>query len=130
MEFKKTRNSSLVIFQSRIHSCNFSMSLSYLVKEVVSRTLTKTDWSNGNMVWQQGDNCYYKKSCFHNRTKHIYTRYHFIRDLVNGGIISLKFCSTNKQIADVFMKSLPRNKHDFFRRQMGVCVFKERISVD
>jgi len=71
-----------------------------------------------------------KNPVFHSRTKHIDTRYHFIRDLVAGGIISLEFCGTNKQTADVLTKSLPRNKHDFFRRQMGVCDFEERGSVD
>ena len=71
-----------------------------------------------------------KNNLFHNRTKHIDTRYHFIRNLVSCRIISRKFCGTNKQTGDVFMKYLPRNKNQFFRRQMEVCVFEERISVD
>lgn len=70
-----------------------------------------------------------KNPAFHSRTKHIDIRYHFIRDLVVGGILSLKFCGTNDQVADVLTKSLPRNKHDFFRLQMGVCDFEERGSV-
>ena len=71
-----------------------------------------------------------KNPMFHSRTKHIDTRYHFIRDLVAGGIISLEFYVTNNQTADVLMKLLPRNMHVFFRRQMGVCDFEERGSVD
>lgn len=71
-----------------------------------------------------------KNPAFHSRTKHIETRYHFIRNLVIDGVISMEFCGTNDQVADVLMKSLPHNKHDFFRLQMGVCDFEERGSVD
>lgn len=71
-----------------------------------------------------------KNPAFHSRTKHIDTRYHFIHNLVIGGVISMEFCGTNDQVADVLTKSLPRNKHDFFRLQMGVYDFEERGSVD
>lgn len=71
-----------------------------------------------------------KKSIFHSRTKHINTPYQFICDFVDGGIISLEICGTNKQTVDVLSKLLPRNKHDFFKRQTGVCDFEERGSVD
>ncbi|KAM3271097.1 hypothetical protein P3S67_029300 [Capsicum chacoense] len=67
-----------------------------------------------------------KNPAFHSSTKHIDIRYHFIHNLVAGGIISLKFCGTNDQVANVLTKSLPHNKHDFFRLQMGVCDFEER----
>lgn len=71
-----------------------------------------------------------KNPAFHSRTKHVDTRYHFIRNLVTTGILSLKFCGTNDQVVDVLTKSLPHNKHDFFRLQMGICDFEERGIVD
>ncbi|PHU05442.1 hypothetical protein BC332_26264 [Capsicum chinense] len=52
---------------------------------------------------------------FHSRMKHIDIHYHFIRNLVVGGIISLKFCGTNDPVVDVLRKSLPQKKHEFFR---------------
>ena len=37
----------------------------------------------------------------HQRTKHVDLRFHFIRNLILDGSITLKYCSTNKQVADI-----------------------------
>jgi hypothetical protein len=57
---------------------------------------------------------------FHDRSKHIEIRYHFIRDWVQRGIVQLQYISTNKQIADILTKALPRGKHVYFRDKMGL----------
>ncbi|GJX68037.1 hypothetical protein Tco_0303764, partial [Tanacetum coccineum] len=50
------------------------------------------------------------KSCAqHSRTKHIYTRYHFIKEQVENGIIELYFVRTEYQLADMFTKALPED---------------------
>jgi len=49
-----------------------------------------------------------KNPCQHKRTKHIDIRHHFLRDNVEKGLISMNFCMTNKQIADIFTKALNR----------------------
>eukprot|EP00253_Pinus_taeda_P022758 PITA_22758 len=41
-----------------------------------------------------------KNSMFHKRTKHIDTRFHYIRELVSNGEISLEHCRTQEQVAD------------------------------
>jgi len=71
-----------------------------------------------------------KNPTFHSRTKHIDIRYHFIRTLVASEEITLSYCSTHKQIANILTKSLPRAKHEVFRLQMGVTRFEARGSVD
>ncbi|GJX87040.1 retrovirus-related pol polyprotein from transposon TNT 1-94 [Tanacetum coccineum] len=43
----------------------------------------------------------------HSRTKHIHTRYHFIKEQVENGIIELYFVRTEYQLADMFTKALP-----------------------
>lgn len=43
---------------------------------------------------------------YHGRTNYIDIQVHFIRDLMASEQISLEYYSTNKQVADVFMKSL------------------------
>ncbi|GKC95519.1 hypothetical protein Tco_1160961, partial [Tanacetum coccineum] len=45
----------------------------------------------------------------HSRTKHIHTRYHFIKEQVENGIIELYFVRTEYQLADMFTKALPED---------------------
>jgi hypothetical protein len=57
---------------------------------------------------------------FHDRSKHIEIRYHFIRDWVQRGAVQLQYVSTDDQVADIFTKALPRGKHVYFRDKMGL----------
>ena len=61
--------------------------------------------------------------CQHKRTKHIDACHHFLRDNVEKGLISINFCATNKQIADIFTKALSR---DQFERNMLELGFIKR----
>lgn len=45
-----------------------------------------------------------KTPIHHKRTKHIDVRNHFLRDNVEKGHISIEFCKTEEQIADIFTK--------------------------
>ena len=57
---------------------------------------------------------------FHDRSKHIEIRYHFIRDYVQRGVVTLQYISTDEQVADILTKSLGRGKFVFFRDKLGV----------
>lgn len=59
----------------------------------------------------------------HGRTKHIDTRYHFIRELVNEGVIQLIHCSTNEKATNILTKALPILKHEYFSDLLGVRSF-------
>jgi hypothetical protein len=50
-----------------------------------------------------------KNPVFHQRTKHIDTRYHFIRDLISNNLIQIKYCPTEEMIADILTKALPKS---------------------
>nr|GEU74356.1 ribonuclease H [Tanacetum cinerariifolium] len=52
----------------------------------------------------------------HSRTKHIHTRYHFIKEEVENGIIELYFVRTEYQLADMFTKSLPKDRFKYLVR--------------
>ena len=47
---------------------------------------------------------------YHTRTKHIDTRYHFIRQTVEDGSITLIYCPTDDMTADILTKALLRWK--------------------
>lgn len=50
---------------------------------------------------------------FHDRSKHIDTRYHYIRECVANKEVQLKYVKTFDQVADIFTKPL---KHETFQR--------------
>ena len=47
---------------------------------------------------------------FHGRSKHIHSRYHFIRECVEKGLVEVEHVSSDKQKADILTKSLGRIK--------------------
>jgi hypothetical protein len=61
-----------------------------------------------------------KNSVFHQKRKHIDTRFHFIRELVNNGEIFLKFCGSKDQLADIFTKPLGRGVFQFPCQSLGI----------
>ncbi|GJR75403.1 retrovirus-related pol polyprotein from transposon TNT 1-94 [Tanacetum coccineum] len=56
----------------------------------------------------------------HSRTKHIHTRYHFIKEQVENGIIELYFVRTEYQLADMFTKALPEDRFQYLVRRIGM----------
>ncbi|CAK9820302.1 Retrovirus-related Pol polyprotein from transposon TNT 1-94 [Anthophora plagiata] len=53
-----------------------------------------------------------KDAVFHKRSKHIDIRYHFTRELIERKEVVIEYVRTDLMIADVFTKSLSRNKHE------------------
>lgn len=65
---------------------------------------------------------------FHQRTKHIDIKYHFIREQVEKGVISLEFVGTENQLADLFTKPLEMVRFQDLRQRIGVVEMKSEIS--
>jgi hypothetical protein len=57
---------------------------------------------------------------FHQRTKHIKLKWHWIREQVNEDKIVIKFVGTVNQLADIFTKSLAGQKFLNMRMRIGV----------
>ena len=55
----------------------------------------------------------------HSRTKHIEIRHHFIRELIEDGILTLEFIHTDDQKADLFTKPLDSKRFEFLRQNIG-----------
>lgn len=49
-----------------------------------------------------------KNPMYHRKTKHINTKYHFIRQLVEEGTLQFDYVSTKSQTADIFTKALQK----------------------
>nr|GEW11931.1 hypothetical protein [Tanacetum cinerariifolium] len=66
----------------------------------------------------------------HSRTKHIYTRYNFIKEQVKNGIIELYFVRTEYQLADMFTKALTEDSFKYLVRRIGMrCLTSKELEV-
>ena len=61
---------------------------------------------------------------FHDKSKHIEIKYHYIRDMVQRGAMKLQYVVIEEQISDVLMKPLARVKFEYFRDKLGVLQIK------
>ena len=62
-----------------------------------------------------------KNPMYHQRSKHIDLRVHWIRDLVRDNILTIESCRDPDQTADVLTKALPRPKHQKHVSEMGLA---------
>ena len=61
-----------------------------------------------------------KNPVHHNRTKHIDTRYHFVRQCVEEKKIEVEFVRLEDQLADIFTKALEKAKFLEMRDRIGI----------
>nr|GEV57267.1 copia protein [Tanacetum cinerariifolium] len=54
----------------------------------------------------------------HSRSKHIDIRHHFIREQAERGVVKLYFVSTDYQLADIFIKALPRQRFELGMKRL------------
>ena len=61
-----------------------------------------------------------KNDVFHKKTKHIDTKFHYIRELVNNREIVLKHCRTQKQMIDILTKPLVHKIFEYLMNCLGI----------
>ena len=62
---------------------------------------------------------------FHDKSKYIKIKYHYIRDMVKRGAVKLLYIVTDEQVADVLTKPLARVKFEYFRERLGVLQIED-----
>ena len=58
------------------------------------------------------------------RLKHIDIKFRFVQDLIQRGIIKLKYIPTTEQVADIMTKGLPVKPFVLHRMGLGLSVFR------
>jgi Reverse transcriptase (RNA-dependent DNA polymerase) len=66
-----------------------------------------------------------KNPVFHDRSKHIDTKYHYIRENVENGRIAVEHVGTSEQLADMLTKPLSRIRFAELRHRIGVSGIKD-----
>ena len=61
-----------------------------------------------------------KNPVYHERSKHIDTRFHYIREHVKNKEIEVKFVKSQDQIADIFTKPFKIDAFKRFRSMLGM----------
>jgi hypothetical protein len=60
---------------------------------------------------------------FHSKTKHIIVHYHFTREKIESGDISVAYVPTGEQRADLLTKPLGKLLFEKFRDELQICSF-------
>nr|GFA05055.1 copia protein [Tanacetum cinerariifolium] len=64
------------------------------------------------------------------RTKHIHTRYHFIKEQIENGIIELYFVRTEYQLDDMFTKALSKDRFEYLLRRISLrCLTPAELEI-
>ena len=57
---------------------------------------------------------------FHDKSKHIDIKYHYIKNMVQRGAVNIQYVAKDEQIDDVLTKTLAKVKFEYFRENLGV----------
>ncbi len=90
--------------------------LGYLLEDLTGEEITKESMFCDN----EGAFRLVYNPEFHQRTKHIKLKWHWIREQVNEDKIVVKFVGTNDQLADIFTKALAGQKFLSMKKRIGV----------
>lgn len=133
--------SAAITWQSKLQSC---ISLSTTESEYVSAASAVKE-----MIWlkrlltacdscQKDEFCLYvdnmsaikliKNPEFHQKTKHIDVKFHFVRDMYEKRVIDVKYIRSDEQIADIFTKALPKQRFLDLRCKLGLVSKKDICS--
>jgi len=103
-------------FYAVVEATKEAMWLSMILKEMqvpVPETLTINEDNEACIKF-----CHDPK--YHARAKHIDIRYHFVREKIEEKKIDLKYCRTERQLADILTKPLNRNRHQLLTQLLGL----------
>lgn len=59
-----------------------------------------------------------KNPVFHDQSKHIVTRYHYIRECIEDETVTVEYINTEDQLADIFIKTLGRVRFQILREKI------------
>lgn len=68
----------------------------------------------------QGAQALARNPVHHKLTKHIDVKYHFVREQLKKKVLTLVYCPSQKNVADIMTKPLPKVTFEKHREAMGM----------
>ena len=101
-----------------VASCSASCEVVWLRKLLSNLFDLQLD---ANCIYCDNQNCVKlsENTVFHDKSKHIKIKYHYIGDMAQRGVVKLQYVVTDEQRADVLTKPLARVKFEY-REKLGV----------
>ena len=103
-------------YVAQAHAAKEAMWLRTFVSEIRNESARKITINSDN----QGAIALSKDNKFHAQMKHIDVRYHFIREAVEEGKLSVVYVPTDDNPADIFTKPLVKAKFQRFVELLGL----------
>lgn len=77
---------------------------------------------NPTIIYEDNQSCLriIKDEKLSNRTKHIDTKIHFVKDYIDKNLTICEYCPSEKMVADMMTKPLPASTLEKFRKLIGV----------
>jgi len=66
-----------------------------------------------------------KNPVYHERSKYIDTRYHYIRECISSGQVEVDHVRTDNQLADILTKALGRIRFVELRQKLGIVKLQQ-----
>ena len=64
-----------------------------------------------------------KNPISHERSKHIETKFHFLKEQVNKSVIKVVYCPTESRVIDVMTKAAKIERFEKLRKALSVVAF-------
>jgi hypothetical protein len=61
-----------------------------------------------------------ENTVFHDKSKHIEIKYHYIKDMVHRKVVHVQYLSTHEKVAYVITKPLAKMKFEYFRERLSL----------
>ena len=129
--------SSMIVWRSRKHmsvALNTNKEKYIATYSASSKAIWLRKMLSGLFDLEMDATCIYcdNQSCiklfenpvFHDKSKNIDIEYLYISDMVEKGVVKLKYIATDEKFADVLTKSLSKMKFEYFKEKLGVVLRK------
>lgn len=120
MEIEETANCFLLSMEAEYKamsdSCQEAVWLRSLLSELKLRPLSTIPLHVDN----EGAEALARNPPHHSRTKHIHTRYHFVRECVQDGSVTVRHVSSSDVVADCLTKPLEKILSQHQRTMLGI----------